>query len=146
MKKIAVKNYYMVRLDDKDADSNLYEADLGWGQYDYDEAMADTPEDVLRYYLDVVCYDVYFFSADTFSWYWIDNRGDGYKLSLLPTRPDWDGMFLEGNYLLPGKMPWPDDIPNVIFKADTLEEFIKGARIGGKTIGEALNRASIYLS
>ncbi|MCD7710882.1 MAG: hypothetical protein LUI04_06010 [Porphyromonadaceae bacterium] len=135
MKKIAVKNFFYPPVFEPEYDTNLYEADLGFDQYDHDMAMAVRTENVLWFMLDVIGFDVYFFYTATMRWYLIDHC-NGIRLLGLRTREDWDGKYIRGNSIV-----FSDDVdsPDTIFRADTVDEFIKRVRIDGKPIGEVLD-------
>ncbi len=139
MKKIVLKNFHQ-RLH---GDTNLYESELGWFQRDYDDAMAHSPEDVLRYHLNFR-YDMYFFYPQTMRWYCIDTcSGPKITLVLLKPKKDWDGKFLDDN-VEPFSMN--DEDLDILYQFDTVDEFIKGAVIDGEPISDVIAKSWIEFS
>ncbi|MCD8313435.1 MAG: hypothetical protein LUC24_04675 [Bacteroidales bacterium] len=139
MKKIALKNFSF----SLSGDYNLYESDLGWGQDDFDDAMASTVEGVLRYYLDRR-YDLYFFDPKTMRWYYIDTCSSPEKILVrMKPRKDWDGKFLDDN-IEPFSMT--DDDLDILFRCDTVDEFMKGATIEGDPVYDVVARSYIDFS
>ncbi len=147
-KKVAVKKFFRPihhKRQDLCRPTDLYKSEVGWHSHDYHDAMTTEPEGVLRYYLETG-YDFEFFDSVTLSWYCIDNRYKN-RIALSRIRPNenWDGKYLEESQ---GFIGWLNskDIPDVIFKCETVDEFLKGATIDGTPISEVMTRSWIVYS
>ncbi len=143
MKKVAVKKFFHPFGSSPARD--LYQSELGWGAPDYHDAMTTNPEGILRYYLEKG-YDLYLFDTITLRWYCIDNRYENrITLSKLKPNDNWDGKYLEDSQ---GSVDWVhfNDIPDVIFKCNTVDEFLKGAAIDGTPISDVMTRSWIEFS
>ncbi len=142
MNKVVLKNFFRPF---NGGGTALYDQDVGWNIYDYNDAMSTEPKEILRYYLERGD-DLYFFDTVTLRWYVIDNRyPNRIALSILHLNEEWDGMYFEENYT---EVDWLNckDIPDVIFECETPDEFLNGAKIGEDAISDIMARSYIVFS
>ena len=120
---------------------DIYESDLGWSDCDFRDAESDDPERVFRYYIEIVGFNMAFYYVDDGCFYSIftEQRPIEVKRKNRPD-PDWNGKYLTKKLIGSVDTCGPGE---VIYSTDDATTLWCELKIGGKPIGEVLERSVI---
>ena len=120
---------------------DIYESDLGWSESDFMDAGSDDPERIFRYYVEIVGFNMAFYYVDDGCFYSIftEQLPIEVKRKNVPD-PDWDGKYLILSRVGGADTCGPGE---VIYSTDDATTLWSELKIGGKPIGEVLERSVI---
>lgn len=90
MSKLIKENFWNVGTD---GDRNLYEEDLGMNASEYliKDAQSDYPEDIFRYYVEIVGLNILFYWVEDGNFYSILTENDPIEIRKIYPNPDYCG-------------------------------------------------------
>ena len=101
-RKIIKKNFWNVG---DNGDRNLYEEDLGWTSNSFiQDARSDYPEDIFRYYVEMVGLNILFYWVEDENFYTIETEKDPIEIRRIYPNPDYTG---KSEYSKAGNGPGP---------------------------------------
>lgn len=119
---------------------DLFESELGWGDGAADDAHSDDPEAIFRYYIDIVGFNIAFYYVDDGCFYSIFTEEIPINVIRKFKDPNWDGKFIIDSVIGAVDTYAPGDI---IYSTDDASKIWNELKIGGKSIGEVLERSVI---
>ena len=120
---------------------DIYESDLGWIESDRIGACSDDPERIFRYYIEIVGFNIAFYYIDDGCFYSIFTEELPIEVKRNTEKnPDWDGKYLFRSIMYAGDTHVPGE---VIYSTDDATTIWSELKIGGKPIGEVLERSVI---
>ena len=119
---------------------DLYESDIGWLESDLKGACSDDPERVFRYYIEIVGFNMAFYYIDDGCFYNIFTEQLPVNVYRMLPDPDWDGGYVIYSAIGAGESHYDGE---VIYTTNDVTSIWGELKIGGKPIGEVLERSVI---
>ena len=119
---------------------DIYESDLGWDKLAAEDAHSDDPELIFRYYIETVGFNLTFYYVDDGCFYNIFTEQLPINVHRMLPDPDWDGKYVVYSAIGAGESHYDGE---VIFSTDDATTLWSELKIGGKPIGEVLERSVI---
>ena len=140
-KKIIKENFWNVG---NNGDRNLYEEDLGWnsGKNMVEDAQSDYPEDIFRYYVEIVGLNVLFYWAEDENFYTIETEKDPIEIRRIYPNPDYKGIS-EYSKAGSGLGPSTSSAGEIIATFDDPTKIWNEMKISGVSLSEVFKRSVI---
>ena len=113
---------------------------IGWNESDALDAASDDSEQIFRYYIEMVGYDIVFYYLDDGCFYCIITELFALLVERRYKNPDWDGKYIIDSAL---KSTSTHDGGEVIYSTEDPAEVWDQLKINGLPIGEVLKRSVI---
>lgn len=121
--------------------SCIYEDELGWNEYNRQDAESDDPETIFRYYVEIVGFNIGFYWLTDRCFYTIETESIPVEVRRLYPNPKWDGAY-EYNKVDDG-FPGTGSPGELIATFDAPAMIWGNLRISGVPIGKVLEHSLI---
>lgn len=137
--KILIENFFPERYN---GDRAIREEDLGWSDTIKKDAQSDYPENIFRYVVEVVGFNILFYWLKDQNFYTIETEKDPIEVRLLNPNPNWDGKC---EYLKAGVFgsPATSSPGKVLATYDDPTKIWDDLQIDGVPIGDVLANSFI---
>lgn len=137
--KVLMENFFPVG---NDGDHSIREEHLGWTDNLKLDAQSDCPEDIFRYFVEVVGLNILFYWMTDHRFYTIETEKDPIEVRRIDINPNWDGKYEFQRFDSDG-CPCTSSPGELLATFDEPTDVWDSLKINGVPIGEVLENSVI---
>ena len=137
--KILIDKFFIVG---HNGDHAIRENDLGWADSIKQDAQSDYPENIFRYVVEVVGFNILFYWLEDRNFYTIETEKTPIEVRRIYPNPNWDGKYEYQKAGMEG-FPHTSSQGEILATFDNPTRLWDNLKINGVCIGEVLDKSFI---